>query len=85
MYKVRVQVVSEDIERGVVGSCDECPIALAIKECFAGDFWDNYTIKVDRAQIDVGPFKFKTPPRLKKFIKAFDNGEKVRPFVFWLE
>lgn len=68
----RIEVTSEDIERGVPDNCHHCPIALAARRAGLN------TPEVDSAFLN----GMVLPDAATEFILDYDNGEPVEPFSF---
>ena len=72
--EVELDVTQKDIDRGVAGDPWECPLARAFnravkkRKCEVGD------------SIGIGDVNYITPSKLLKFIKSFDDFERVKPF-----
>jgi hypothetical protein len=80
-----VNVTQKHIDSGVNGAPGFCPIALAIKDLKPEYIKDRrlgvglYFVHIpDRASIPL-------PKVARDWIRAFDNGRKVKPFAFTLE
>lgn len=89
MLRFKIEVTKNHIERGIRGSCGNCPIALAMLEviplkekyslmvgldAFAIRLMDIYNPAEDLQQ--------SLPKKVKEFIRRFDYLEKVTPFSF---
>lgn len=82
--RILVKVTQDDIDRGYRNKSDCCPIALALIRmgfkaltvyCHRASFLDAQT----------GEFLFRDlPDKAKKFVKAFDSQQDVKPFSFHL-
>ena len=88
MITIKINVTQEDIDKGIQGSCVNCPTGLALQRTFPSS---NY-IHVDTVDIEYGinpesdEFKsVETPQEVIDFIDDFDNGKPVKPFFFELE
>lgn len=71
---MRIKILQVDIDLGLKGSCNECPIALACIRHFATD-----DIEVDFGCITVEDKIYILDTRGRKFILNFDGGRKVSP------
>ena len=95
-----IRVSKEDIAEGTRNSCLDCPVARAIAEyedfpCFeVGIARDGisfaketfeYGDDLEILSTDMKHYKADTPKVVRKFIKRFDKGRKVKPFSFLLE
>jgi len=83
MEKIRVEVTSDNIARGLASSTNDCPVARAIQDAI-GWSHDGFAVMVDNNRIEVGPFGFGVPQKVRRFTEQFDMGKKVKPFTFWL-
>ena len=80
MDVIRIEVTEDDIRKGIKFSAHSCPLALALKRA------------LNHPNAWIGPDSFgvaddslgRTPPTAITFIKTFDGGNKVEPFVFWI-
>ena len=83
---MKIQVTKEDIEKGEKGSCEWCPVALAIQRTYGKD--KLVTVDVDSMGIwlDNREQHYQLPQIARDFIDDFDNDRKVaegfRPFSF---
>lgn len=85
-----VYVTQNDIDNGRTGSPKYCPVALATDRAAK-----RIGIKYGKAYIGIQSidvygfnesfFVAKTPERVRKFIKLFDDLLEVKPFRFKLE
>lgn len=79
---IEVIVTREDIEKGVPESDELCPVALAVKRLFGFD-WVYVGIGGCFIDIDNSEGKrFSLPIEARDFIRDFDNGKEVNPFIF---
>ena len=82
---MKIEVKQSHIDEGVQGSCDACPIALAICEVI-----DPYHLAVNRSEISFSmknneqPKSFYFPDNVFRFVSEFDRGIFVEPFSFEL-
>lgn len=76
-----VNVTAEDIAEGVPGTCDLCPIALAVKRATGAVDVSVYETDVE---IDDGESYriFDVPGLASRFIVDFDKGNEVNPITF---
>ena len=83
---MKIQVTKEDIEKGERGSCEWCPVALAIQRTYGKD--KLVTVDVDSMGIwqDNREQHYQLPQIARDFIHDFDNDRKVAeglgPFSF---
>jgi hypothetical protein len=78
----QVRVTAEHITRGRPGSCERCPVALAITAatcaCYVSAAASTFTILTGTGQL----LTYRTPPLAAAFITAFDAAQPVAPFQF---
>lgn len=89
MTKTRfeVSVTEEDINNGVPGDPNYCPIALAIQRIFP-----NFGVMVGKDRINLefemnnspGFYCIGTTYSQYRFVRRFDKGKSVQPFNFWI-
>lgn len=77
---MKIKVNRRHILEGTRRSWDSCPIALAVREQLG-----VADLKVGNGLIRCGKTKFTMPDRVDRFVGKFDDGEKVKPFVFELK
>lgn len=77
---IRIEVTAEDIERGVLADCTECPVALAVERA-TGDqahvYDGSVTLTSDCVYTSL-------PDDVNRRIRAYDAGESMVPFSFEL-
>ncbi len=73
-----IQVTAEDIKNGKRHESNECPIALALIR----NGCTNVCVGVDR--LSDGLDWYKLPRSVQARVRRFDDGAKIRPFVFEL-
>lgn len=79
---MKISVTQEHIGNGVPGSCDFCPIALAIVSTLG---YRPHGLEVSGNYIEMeGERPRATSAAMKEFIDAFDDGLPVQPFEFEL-
>lgn len=76
---MKIKVTKEHIDKGVKGSWDCCPIALAIKEQL-----NIESIEVNDELISTQERDYRTPLSCVNFMEKFDEGDPVTPFEFEL-
>lgn len=97
---MKVNVKQKDIDNGIGGDCNECPIALATRRAFnthnvdvhyndSGDEDDNNFIKL-RIKVDneyYSHYHIDEAEHCDNFIHWFDNGETddCKPFEFKID
>ena len=77
---MKIEVTAAHIEQGIAFSCENCPVALALREA-TGDRWSADTAVLIR---DDGAMNV-TPDAVARFIGDFDHFHTVEPFSFNLE
>jgi hypothetical protein len=75
MRKVIIKVTQQDIDRGIKGDCEKCPIGLAVQRCLTGM---NLRKFYNSTEAQEQPL----PPIATEFMRKFDAGEVVTPFEF---
>lgn len=78
---MRVNVTQAHIDRGRLGECHTCPVALALLDAtgiswLVGRTW-AWASPPPSEQVDL-------PAEVGQFIHAFDHGDRVEPFSFEL-
>lgn len=80
--KTRIEVTQEDIEKGKLGECSACPIALAMRRATGKPFevgtdiyWLGFDLRSERM----------LPPEAALFVSDFDDKKPVQPFSFEIE
>lgn len=78
-----VDVTQEHIDQGKRSSCEECPIALAIKEVNP----KYIDVKVELEHVVCGGVTYKLPYLASQFVYSYDYFDKgyCEPFSFILE
>jgi len=88
---MKIQVTKEDIEKGERGSCEWCPVALAIQRTYdLKNDGDEKMITVDADCVEIWQDsvekQYQLPQIARDFIHDFDNDRKVAeglgPFSF---
>lgn len=81
---VTVQVTEQDVQHGLAGDCEECPIALAIYRAL-----HDAPVRVGTGGVTI--YREGTnamvalPGAASRFISRFDHDEVVEPFEFDLD
>lgn len=78
--KTKITVTRRDIQRGLMQNQRSCPIALALKKRkipFLSVFDTEITFMIKDEHKSIA-----LPRRAEKFIEAFDEAKKVKPFSF---
>ena len=81
-------VSQEDIDNGLAGDPNACPIVMAAKRMFPYGTCCTGSNDLSIGVRGVGgyPIFFGFfPPEARKFIKDFDKGKSVKPFSFMVE
>lgn len=76
----KITVTSKHIAKGMRSSGNKCPVALALKDKFRGN-WVN----VNRIYIEIEGKFYHVPQSVKEFINNFDNFGKGKSFSFLLK
>lgn len=77
---MRIHVRPHHIAAGKQGSCEACPIALALAEATGRQGWEVSDLLAYR-----WPEAYPLPDVATRFIHDFDQGRPVRPFSFEVE
>ena len=82
---MKIEVTQNDIDKGIQGECQLCPIARAIKR--SSNFKRVYvnTKYIEVLHYVTGVKTYELPKKAKTFVKRFDRQEPVKPFSFELE
>jgi hypothetical protein len=80
---MRIEVIQEDIDKGIRRSCYMCPIAIAVRRVFNPDGH----IRVSSSGIQVmdtlrNETMYKVTEEMRDFIRLFDNYMEISPFSF---
>lgn len=77
-----IEVTQDDIDKGKVGSCKECPVALAVNRVIAPGYC---TVGTSGIWTYSNPGRiYSTPGVVVRFIKHFDRTREGKPFTFEL-
>lgn len=78
-----VEITQEDIEKGIAGVYNECPVARSLQRLGC----QNIDADEDRILLTYNDkrYLFKTPRKANHFIDDFDCDREVKPFEFKLE
>ena len=87
---MKIQVTKEDIEKGERGSCEWCPVALAIQRTYDLKNGKDKMVTVDDSTVgiwqDSVEKQYQLPLIARDFIHDFDNDRRVAeglgPFSF---
>jgi len=80
---MKIRVTESDIERGYVGDCYACPVALAIISS-TGKFIVKVLPDELSNSIQIDGDIFEAPTAVVDFVNDFDSGRDVEPFEFEL-
>jgi hypothetical protein len=78
--KLEIKVSRKHIAKG---TCEQCPITLAIKDAGGKNSRANYK-NIEFTTSNGSYLIGKTPPIAKAFMLKFDNNKKVKPMTFVL-
>lgn len=73
-----IEVTQEHINNAVPRYVSACPVALALKDATG----TPYCVTGPECRKETGIDYIPLPPEVHEFVKHFDNGEPVGPFVF---
>ena len=88
---MKIQVTKEDIEKGERGSCEWCPVALAIQRTYDLKNGKDKMVIVEGSYAEIwdknnGEQQYQLPQIARDFIHDFDNSdiksEQLKPFLF---
>ena len=87
---MKIQVTKEDIEKGERGSCEWCPVALAIQRTYDLKNGKDKMVTVDEDGVGIWQDSvekhYRLPLIARDFIHDFDNSdiksEQLKPFSF---
>ena len=88
---MKIQVTKEDIKKGEQGSCEWCPVALAIQRTYNLKNGKDKTVTVDENGVGIWQDSveqhYQLPQIARDFIHSFDNTysphkEYFKPFSF---
>jgi hypothetical protein len=74
---IRIYVTRRDIARGIIGSADRCPIALALTRRAGSASVGRETAAIDGAA-------YRLPPAARRFVDTFDRARDTAPTSFVL-
>lgn len=79
---MNINVTQEDINQGKRSRCFECPIALAMSRVFGFSVGSlgHEVFRPSNRDATLGLI----PPEAMRFMRDFDNGSVVQPFMFEL-
>ena len=81
---MRIRVTQDHIDKGVPMQGEECPVAIAIKECTDLDpVVVGYNVIRGRT-VNREMFIANSPQQVSDFVSHFDGSEAVMPFEFEL-
>jgi hypothetical protein len=82
-----IHVIQDDIDKGSVGSANSCPVARALKRKFpqyGHVLVFTYSVRMWN-DINYNAVFYTFPEKVSTFIKAYDRGQKMEPFNFYLK
>lgn len=83
---MKIEVTQKDIDNGVQGECELCPIARAVKR-----ETKRKHVRISREHVEIwrnksnGSNFYELPKKAQTFVRRFDRQESVKPFSFELE
>ena len=84
---MKIQVTKEDIKKGEQGSCEWCPVALAIQRTYDLKNGKDKMVTVDGDHVGIWQDSveqhYQLPQIARDFIHSFDNYSKVVCGDFW--
>ncbi len=80
---MKITVTAEHIAKGKIKACRECPVALAIRECFPDT--EDFYIVVGNTFVNIHRKEYILPEEVSMYIRAFDAGKSILPFEFELD
>jgi hypothetical protein len=85
---MKIQVTKNDLGKGERGSCERCPVALAIQRTYDLKNGKNKMVVVDENGVGIwdkyyGEQHYQLPQIARDFIHSFDNYSKVVCGDFW--
>lgn len=79
--QLKIKVMRKDIKRAVCEDPFRCPIARAMKRMYGDHPFAAYT-RLQIALAGTIRTNYIVPRAASKFMRAFDRGDKVKPFSF---
>lgn len=77
-----VRVTAEDIEDGIKGKSDSCPLALALQRRTGTPAYVNcHNFRYKKA---TGWTYRSLSNSGRTFVRDFDRGQRVRPGIYWI-
>ncbi len=80
MKTIRVNITKQDIENGVPGTTDSCPVALACRRKLK-----RFAVRVGTFNVWLNGLVRVLPRKAVTFIVRFDQRKSVKPFSFMLK
>ena len=85
---MKIQVTNDDLGKGERGSCEWCPVALAIQRTYALKNGKDKMVTVDGDRVGIwdknnGEQHYQLPQITRDFVNSFDNYSKVEDGDFW--
>ena len=78
--KYKIEVTAKHIKEGKKKVGSSCPVALACRDVF-----QMSRIMVGYVTLDIDSEKVNLSQKATDFISRFDEGEKVKPFSFYVK
>lgn len=72
-----VEVTNRDINHGLMHSCEDCPVARALRRATG-----TRSVSAGYGSCGIGKRSFCLPIAVDRFIRAFDGRGPVKPFKF---
>lgn len=82
---MKIEVTQQDIDNGVPGDAESCPVALACQRTIPG--CHDLTVGDDTIEFDIDgdAMAFDLPAEVATFVHRFDCKDAVAPFAFDLD
>lgn len=88
MKRQKIHVTEQDIKDGCRASASGCPVAKAVAKALVTNKHEWVTVTgrtiIRHQNTFLNGLIFRTPWRVRTFIRRFDNKRPVKPFKFWL-
>jgi len=85
LKRVTVNVTKRDIEKGIIGKCESCPVALAFNRLLKKPYRTVVgfiTVRYESITGDGNVFGPDLPDNVSKFINSFDSSKNPTPLKF---
>ena len=84
---MKIEVTKDDLGKGARGSCEWCPVALAIQRTYDLKNGKDKMVTVDEDGVGIWQDSveqhYQLPQIARDFIHSFDNYSKVEDGDFW--